>query len=363
MTAKRINKPETKLEVENSRWAQAYKPVNKYLVEVEERLKKRESIETLSHMMGAFPGIKVIEEAENHVLQAGGKRLRAALCILATMACGGKAESALPLAVGIELFHAATLVIDDLVEDADTRRGKPSVHRLWGDSSALVTAMGLQLRSLPSFMESMISAGYSGKSKGSSKMVAYMGQTVARVLWGEVLQHQTRMRFDLNEEVYFRIISDKTAALFELSCAGGALIAGANDSKRNAMEKYARRLGLAFQISDDILDLMGEKRRLGKSPGSDLKEGRITLPLIYYFRDSNDRQWKKMQKMLPPLRKPPLPRDEIVEELQKSGSIAQCHKAAKTESGKARRALAQIPNGKSKESLRTIALLAADRSR
>ncbi len=353
----------TKKSAEDARWKEAYRPVAALLREVDGRLQKRESVEALTQFLAAFPGGKVLEEVESYILQSGGKRLRAALCLLSTRACGAPAQMAVPLAVGVELFHAATLVIDDMIEDADVRRGRPAVHRLWGDPGALAAAIGLQLRALPSFIESMRNALDSGETGGPSRMMARLGQTVARILWGEVMQHRTKMEYDLDEETYRRIITDKTAALFELCCVGGALVAGADDAVQAAMKNYGQRLGLAFQITDDVLDIEGERSRLGKTPGSDLREGRVTLPIIYFYCDANKRQRDKMSKMLPPLKKPPLPQDEIVAQLASAGSIARCRKAARAEATRARRALSKIPNSKAKESLRALASLAADRSR
>lgn len=363
MTSSHARNNPNKVDIEDSRWDEAYKPIGGLLREVERRLLKKESVEALAQLMSMIPGGGTIEESENYVIESGGKRLRAALCLLSASVCGADPRVAMPLAVAVELFHAATLVLDDLIEDADMRRGKPAVHRLWGDPGALATAFGLQLRSLPSFLESMLEASSAGGSGAPSKLVSLIGQMLARVLWGEFIQHRTRMNYDLHEDIYRRIISDKTAALFELCCAGGAIMAGGADGVLRAMEKYGRKLGLAFQISDDVLDLDGEKTRLGKSPGSDLMEGRVTLPLIFYFRDANDAQRLKLAKMLPPKRKPPLPRDEIVALLHQSGAIEQSKKAARTEAGKARRRLSRIPDCAAKESLRILATLAADRSR
>jgi len=348
---------------EDSSWAQAYGPVGDLLKEVDARLRKSESIEALARLVSAFPDKNMLEEAEDYILRAGGKRLRAALCLLSASACGAPPDRAMSLAVGVELFHAATLVLDDLIEDARLRRGKPAVHKMWGDPGALAAAVGLQLRALPSFIESAKLAMTTGDPLGPSRMVGLIGQSAARVVWGEIMQHRMRMNYDLDEQVYMRIIGDKTGALFELCCEGGALIAGQSDGPIGAMKKYGRHMGLAFQISDDVLDLEGEEKRLGKTPGSDLNEGRVTLPLIYYFRDANDRQLEYMARLLPPLRKPPIPTGEIVEELERAGSLKRCRKVSRSESARARRALSRIPESEATESLRVLADLAARRSR
>lgn len=348
---------------EDSNWAQAYRPVRGLLEEVDRRLRKSESIEALARFISDFPDKEVLEGAENYILRAGGKRLRAALCLLSASVSGAHPARAVPLAVGVELFHAATLVLDDLIEDAALRRGKPAVHKMWGDSGALAAAVGLQLRALPSFIESAKLAMTPEDPLRPSRMVSLVGQSVARVVWGEIMQHRMRMRYHLDEEAYMRIIADKTGALFELCCEGGALIAGQSDGTASAMKKYGRHMGLAFQVSDDVLDLEGEETRLGKTPGSDLSEGRVTLPLIYYFRDANERQSERMYRLLPPRRKPPLPVEEIVKELARAGSLRQSRKASRSESARAKRALSRLPESEAAESLRILADLAARRSR
>ncbi len=363
MTTVKNNRKTKASNKEDISWTEAYRPVRGLLEEVNERLQKSESLEALARFISSFPDKEVLEGAENYIIKAGGKRLRAALCLLSASACGTPPAKAMPLAVGVELFHAATLVLDDLIEDAGLRRGRPTVHKMWGDSGALAAAVGLQLRALPSFIESAKLAMTGGDPYRPSRMVGLIGQSVARVVWGEIMQHRMRMKYDLEEEVYMRIIADKTGALFELCCEGGALVAGQSDGLAGSMKKYGRQMGLAFQISDDVLDLEGEEKRLGKTPGSDLNEGRVTLPLIYYFRDANDRQREHMSRLLPPQRKPPLPTEEIVEELTRAGSLKQCRKVSRSEALRAGRALSKVPESEGRESLRILADLAARRSR
>ena len=333
----------------------AYLPVREALDEVEKRLLGPEALESLAAFLGLGSGAGSFEEAERYIIAAGGKRLRAALTLLAARLCGASEDSSIPLAVGIELFHTASLVIDDMIVDAKKRRSMPTVHRKWDESGALAAALALQLRALPSFLESFRDAA------DPASLMALIGQTMTRVLWGAILQHRQRMNFDICEEEYIEIGDNKTAALFEACSEGGAVLAGCNLRKRAAMRRYGHHLGRAFQLTDDLLDFIGSPDALGKSPGSDLEEGRITMPMIHFFRKASPKRRAMMGSLLPPRRKAPLPHGEIVSLLYEEGSLDHCSKMAKAESVKARKALSIFPAGAERESMMIIASLASGR--
>lgn len=337
-----------------------YKPVEKELALVEKRLKSPESVESLVFFLGLENGKRehlCLEEMEKYIIEAGGKRLRAGIVLLCAKLCGAKPQGAISLAVSIELFHTASLVIDDIMVDANIRRSKPTLHRKWDESSALATALGLQLRSLPSFFESLKNAF------DPVGLLSLMGQTVTRVLWGALLQHRRRTDYGLTEKEYFEIIEHKTSALFEACAEGGAVIAGAPLKIRKTMRKYGYHLGRAFQITDDVLDYAGDPQKTGKCVGSDIAEGRATLPLIHFWRKASGEDKKQMLKIIPPRRKSPIPLAKILELLNKYGSIEYCMKIARLDSSKAVKTLNVFAENSVRVSLKSIAQLASNRNR
>lgn len=333
----------------------AYSPVREALEDVEKRLLSPEALEGLAAFLGLGNSSKSFAEAERYIIEAGGKRLRAALTLLAAKLCGAPEDSAISLAVGIELFHTASLVIDDMIVDAQTRRSKPTVHRMWDESGALAAALGLQLRAVPAFLESFREA------PDPSSLLSLIGQTMTRVLWGAILQHRQRVNFDLSEEAYIEIIEHKTAAMFEACAEGGAILAGRKPPIRAAMRRYGHHLGRAFQLTDDLLDFIGDQKTLGKSPGCDLEEGRITLPMIHFFRKASPKRRAKMESLLPPLRAAPLPHREIIRLLDEEESLDYCLKRAVAESKKAQNALKSFPYKAERDSMIIIASLASKR--
>lgn len=337
-----------------------YEPIEDELKIVEQKLKSPESVESLVFFLGleSAKGKKLcLEEMERYIIEAGGKRLRAGIVLLSAMLCGTPAQRAVPLAVAIELFHTASLVIDDMMVDADVRRSKPTLHRKWEESGALATALGLQLRSLPSFFESLRNAS------DPAGLLSLMGQTFTKVLWGAFLQHRSRTNYELTEEDYLEIIEHKTSALFEACSEGGAVIAGVPVKLRKTMRKYGHHLGRAFQITDDVLDYTGDPKKTGKGVGSDIAEGRPTLPFIHFWRKATEDDKNLMLTLVPPKRKSPLRLSKILKLFNKYGSIEYCMKKASEDSAKAVKALSIFERVPARMSLEDIALLASHRSR
>lgn len=336
-----------------------YEPIENELQIVEQRLKSSESVESLVFFLGleSARGKKLcLEEMERYIIEAGGKRLRAGIVLLSAMLCGANARGAVPLAVAIELFHTASLVIDDMMVDADIRRSMPTLHRKWEEPGALAAALGLQLRSLPSFFEALRNAS------DPAALLSLMGQTFTKVLWGAFLQHRSRTNYEVTEEEYLTIIEHKTSALFEACAEGGAIMGGASVKMRKTMRKYAHHLGRAFQIMDDVLDYTGDPQKTGKGVGSDIAEGRPTLPLIHFWWKAGEEDKKLMLVLLPPKRKAPLPLPKILELLNKYGSIEYCIKKSRSDSAKAAKALGVFEKHRARVSLEKIALLASNRS-
>jgi octaprenyl-diphosphate synthase len=209
-----------------------------------------------------------LDAAAQQLLFAGGKRVRPLACLLVTRACGGDASRAIPLAAAVELVHSATLLHDDVIDEGEERRGRPASRVLWGN---LISVLSGDLL-LTTALELVHSSGVEG---ALADVLATMQQLIA----GEVAQLKARGREDLGIEGYLEIVRGKTASLFANACRAGARVAGADASVIEALGRFGERVGVAFQIVDDVLDLEGIPHEVGKRLGHDLAEGKTTLPL------------------------------------------------------------------------------------
>ncbi|MGF7185592.1 heptaprenyl diphosphate synthase [Desulfitispora alkaliphila] len=216
-----------------------------------------------------------LTETSSHLLKAGGKRLRPAFALLAGKFYNYNLERMMPLAVALEMIHMATLVHDDVVDTSLTRRGIPTVKAKWGNKISIHTGDFLLARSL------VLVSNYSDPriSKTLAKVSVKMCQ-------GEIQQIISAYDADQTIRDYFYRINRKTALLISASCKLGSIVSGAPTSTVNALSRYAHNLGMAFQITDDILDLTAKNTKFGKQVGSDLRQGIITLPIICALQNS-----------------------------------------------------------------------------
>jgi octaprenyl-diphosphate synthase len=204
---------------------------------------------------------------------AGGKRVRPLSTLLVTKACGGDVSRAIPLAAAVELIHSATLLHDDVLDEGEERRGRPASRVLWGN---LVSVLSGDLL-LTSALELVAASGVEGAMQDTL-------MTMQRLIAGEVAQLKARGRDDLGVEGYMEIARGKTASLFSNACRAGARVAGASHEVIEAVGHFGERVGIAFQIVDDVLDLEGVPHEVGKRLGHDLAEGKTTLPMALALR-------------------------------------------------------------------------------
>ncbi len=219
----------------------------------------------------ASPG--ALEEAVAHLFRAGGKRLRPAFVLLAGRFFAYDPERLVPLAAALELVHLATLVHDDVIDEAPLRRGLPTVKARWGDFHALCTGDYLFARALA------LVARY-----GDEAIASHLARVSLQMCAGEIEQIVTAGCLDVDLRAYLRRIKRKTALLFSSCCYIGALASGAPPVLARALQQYGYYLGMAFQITDDLLDFLGSEEELGKPVGSDLRQGIITLPVLCALR-------------------------------------------------------------------------------
>jgi octaprenyl-diphosphate synthase len=213
--------------------------------------------------------VPVIPALAEHLIAAGGKRLRPLLTVAAARLAGARDDACLKLAAAVEFIHTATLLHDDVVDSSQLRRGRVAAHLIWGAPSSVLVGDFLFARAF----ELMVGAG----SMPALEILARASRVIAE---GEVLQLTRAHDLDLSQEVYLDIIKAKTAELFAAAAESGAVSAGASPERCRALRKYGQDLGLAFQLVDDALDYSGDSETLGKNPGDDFREGKATLPLL-----------------------------------------------------------------------------------
>lgn len=211
-----------------------------------------------------------MKEISEYITSAGGKRMRPALLMLIARALGYEGTLHQHLGATIELLHTATLMHDDVVDESEMRRGRPTANSRWGNGAAVLVGDFLYTRSF----QMMVRAG-------NLKVMQALSDAANRLSEGEVVQMINAHDPTVTEERYFRVIERKTACLFEAGARMAAAVADASPEKEQAVAEYALALGNAFQIADDILDYAGDAADIGKNLGADLREGKVTLPLIY----------------------------------------------------------------------------------
>jgi octaprenyl-diphosphate synthase len=223
---------------------------------------------------GTMPAslLKVLE----HALFNGGKRVRPLLCLLAAGLCGSCSEDIYRLAVSFEYLHVATLLHDDVIDHAETRRGRPTVNKLFGLTPAILAGDFLHSRS-------MFLVG----SLGGKRSLELICSAAEAMVAGEFLQLANVENFNQEEEDYFAVINGKTALFIGAVCEIGGIFAGVSDHEIKALNTYGANLGLAFQIQDDLLDYLGDHAKTGKTVGNDFSEGKMTLPLIYTLKTAD----------------------------------------------------------------------------
>jgi octaprenyl-diphosphate synthase len=233
----------------------------------------------------AVSDVELIPELAHHLIDSGGKRLRPMLTIAAAKLVGYQGQGHIRLASAVEFMHTATLLHDDVVDESNTRRGKPTARLLWSNQASVLVGDFL----LGQAFRMMVDVG-------SLPALKILSNAAAVIAEGEVMQLSAAKNTATTEDEYLAIINAKTAALFSAAAEVGATIAQRPAEEQAALRSYGKNLGIAFQLVDDALDYSGDSARLGKSVGDDFREGKITLPVILSFRRGNEQErafWKR----------------------------------------------------------------------
>ncbi len=244
--------------------ASIYEPIQEDLTKVEESLK-------VFCRADDYPWMS---EPLTYVLEGGGKRIRPALVLLAAKFYHYDLEKLIPMATGVEVFHNATLIHDDSIDKSLMRRGKPTVNSAWGGNIALLLGDYL-----------FAGSGDLVSSAGNLRVTRLFSRTIMKICSGQLKELAGAYDWTRNQQDYFEQIESKTAALFSTAAEAGAILSEAPEETVEALRNYGRELGIAFQIIDDILDFIGDEKKLGKPVGGDLLQGTVTLPAILFIEN------------------------------------------------------------------------------
>jgi octaprenyl-diphosphate synthase len=277
----------------------------------------------------ASSNIQVINYLGDYLRASGGKRVRPALLLLSNLAVGGDSsmKNVIRLATVMEMLHTATLVHDDIIDNAGTRRNKTSVNARFGNQSAVLMGDWLYM-----------SAFETSLKERSLEILDILTRLTRKMTEGELIQLTMLGRSDITEDEYFDILQRKTAFLFSACCEIGAILGGASDEQKIALRDYGMNLGIAFQLADDVLDFVADEEILGKAAGADLLEGKLTLPLILLVKkDATVR--KDLEKVMQDGDYTNIPREVLFERLEAADTIEETRRRAYSYADKARKNL------------------------
>jgi octaprenyl-diphosphate synthase len=294
--------------------------------------------------------IGLVDLIARYILRQKGKKIRPLLVLMAAKAAGGVNERTYRGASLVELLHTATLVHDDVVDNSDKRRGFWSVNKVFKNKAAVLMGDYLLARGL------MLAE--SGKD---FDFLGVITTTVKRMAEGELLQIQKTRKLNIDEPTYFRVIADKTASLLETCCQIGALSASNNADYLEALRVYGESLGIAFQIRDDILDYEGSLRVTGKPVGGDIKEKKITLPLIYSLNNVSKEEAAGIRKLI----KKGSDKEKVkavIDFVHRNNGINYAYETARVYSEKAKESLRILPESESRSSLEELVDFVIDRN-
>jgi octaprenyl-diphosphate synthase len=246
----------------------------------------REDLERINSELKAFPRsvVSLVEEMGNHVLLAEGKRLRPLLFIMCCRLLEFERSDIFRIATIFEYIHAASLLHDDVIDNSQVRRKRPSANYLWGNHAAVLEGDFLYSKAMTLAVET-----------GSIEFLRVLTKATVDMSEGQILELERSRDWDLTRETYLEIIKGKTASLISAAASSAGIIAGADKETVEAMAAFGLNVGMAFQLIDDLLDYVSREEVFGKPVGKDLKEGKVTLPLIYALMELNKDERDKIK--------------------------------------------------------------------
>jgi len=254
--------------------------------------------------------VELINQVAQYILNSGGKRIRPLLMILSSKLCSSPGEDHILLAAVVEFIHTATLLHDDVIDEGNLRRGKKTARTLWGNHASILVGDYLYATAVAH-----------GLSLNNQEVNLGLQRACSQMIEGEMVQHAHNSDLAILELDYLRIIQHKTASLMAAACHLGGVVSGASPEQKESLYQFGQTLGIAFQVADDTLDYIAQTQRLGKTLGADLREGKVTLPLIHLLRNCSEEEKKRVTHTFRANDASEKPFDEILDLMHRHGSI------------------------------------------
>ena len=308
-----------------------------------ERVEKEISLETVA-------SVEVVTQIGQYLQESGGKRLRPSLLLLASKLIGDGGESAIHLGAVVEIIHAATLVHDDVIDDARTRRGRPSANAQWGNHTSVLAGDWLYMEAFQVAL----------RERNFHVLELLIGLTQMMVE-GELLQLERIGRIKVTEADCMELVDRKTACLFSVCAKLGALVSGADSQTEERLGDYAWNLGMAFQLVDDLLDFTSREKVLGKPVGNDLREGKVTLPLVYALEQASGEERRRVETILRDRNYDRVPFPQILAMVERYQGIARVKERAQAFTEKARGIIGEFPDSPYQRALYSVMDLVTER--
>ena len=295
---------------------------------------------------------EIVSEISSYIFQKAGKRIRPILLLLCSKLYGYSGDENIFMSALVETIHTASLIHDDIIDNSDTRRGKATVHSRWGPNITVLLGDYLYIKALGSSLQSQ-----------HREIVKILTDVSALMIEGELNEYAVSGHLNLEEKAYLDNLDKKTASLFSASCRIGGILGGASPEETDLLADYGSSLGMSFQIIDDLLDYTGDKKTLGKPTLSDLKEGRITLPLIYTWQKTSEIERKRIQDMFEQKGLKESAAQEILDIVRSNGALDYTYQRAVDFSKKSQSLLQQLPPSTCRDSLLLISEYVVNRDR
>jgi len=295
--------------------------------------------------------IKLVDQVAKYIVKHKGKQFRPLLLIVSARAVGQPVYNTYVTAAVTELLHTATLLHDDVLDDAELRRGFKTIHKIWKNKIAIVMGDYLLAKSLISASET-----------GNLDSIQIIANVAKRLIQGQIFEMQKSRDLDMTEEDYFRLVADKTASLISACCELGALTTGADLEQRRALRDFGEYLGIAFQIKDDLLDFESTSGIIGKPAMADLEDKKITLPIIYALQSAPDKERKQILKRI----KKGIDREGgklVLDFLHRYQGLEKAREKAEEMRDRAIKSISILPPTTARESLEELAHYVIDRNK